>query len=172
MSNLSVCRRESMDWLRKIQYHRSLHMDELVNIYMEALVSNMPATFLAMMETVISDQHAFNTEKMGMDVEFIMHQNEMLKKLRKMDQRKGTDEAARYCSEVVLPDLARKMQQDIAVHAKKLHNIMEETISLNRGQPSSFSNMLSCIVDTHKHTDSNITLEIAKTCYDLNVPLD
>ena len=107
-----------------------------------------------------------------MDVEFIMNENAVLKKLRTEDLRNGTEEAVRYCTHVILPDLARKMQQDISVHHKKLTNILEETLALNHGKPSGFGNMISCIIDDHRDTDANITLDVAKTCFDLNVNLE
>ena len=52
---------------QKMMQERSLHSQDLVNTYMEAVLSGVPSNYLSMIEAMIADRSAYNTRKMLLD---------------------------------------------------------------------------------------------------------
>lgn len=157
--------------MRDIQHNRALHLSQLTNIYMEANLSKMPSRFVTLLETMFGDQTSYNFNKVGEDTASINQQNRKIKELCQEDFAVGSTKGKAYCDEI-LAGLARKLQHDRSVHAQKLENILDQCLKLNNLQPSSFSQMLQCMLKDNNDVDMDATWAEADKCYRLNIHPD
>ena len=51
----------------RVQQDRALHMGDLTNTYMQAIVERMPSAYLTMLETSIGQRNVYNTRKLVFD---------------------------------------------------------------------------------------------------------
>ena len=166
--SIQQCSMVSSRWMRKTQHNRSLHIEQLTNIYLEALRINMPSSFLAFLETIEGDQTTYNLNKKGQDISSMIEQNDTIKQFYRNDIRSGRRTTKTYCDEV-LAGLARNLQHDRSVHKQKLQNILDECLKLSGNESTGFSRMLECIIKDNDDLDMVNTMDEAEKCYELNV---
>lgn len=153
------------DTQQKMMQERSLHSQDLVNVYMEAVASGVPSRYLSMMEGMIADRGAYNTRKTLLDAaELTKHQAKLKASLGSQAgvlsggaarlaggaNSKSAQKAFDYAglrSNALLNSMYTKLSHDRSVHMAELNNLHAEAVKLSGGQSTAFSSMLSTMID-------------------------
>jgi hypothetical protein len=145
----------------KIQQDRQLHMHEMTNVYMEAVRSGVPHSYLTMVESMISDRDAFSARKTVLDAaEMTAHDNKLETALQQnsgvlrggargleadgRSAKKGLEYAAKR-SNALLYNLHKKLHHDRSLHHQELGNLYTEAARLG-GRRTAFASMLENMV--------------------------
>lgn len=135
-SRLLEYRQVSKTLVNKLQTNRCAENYDLLNIYMEAVVANMPPGFISMMENIIGDVEVANTNKLMLDVKQILQHNrvikemqnesQMLKQRRGEEHKKKQQELLVYCCNKVVTPLVAILCKEREHHVLILENIVQE----------------------------------------------
>jgi hypothetical protein len=153
---------------QKMMQERSLHSQDLVNTYMEAVLSGVPSNYLSMIEAMIADRSAYNTRKMLLDAaELTKHQAKLKAALgaqvgvlsggavalsggaSSKSAIKSFDYAGKR-SNALLSSMYTKLSHDRSVHMHELNNLHAEEMKLSGGQSTAFSTMLSSLINDRR----------------------
>lgn len=149
---------------QKIMQERSIHGQELSNVYMEAVATGAPPAYLSMLEAMIADRSAYSTRKMFLDAaELTKHANKLSSALgpnvgvltggvaglsggANSKQAIGSMNYAAKRSNAYLNNMFTKLAHDRSVHLKELQNLHAETLSAYGGRSSPLSAMVNQMV--------------------------
>lgn len=149
---------------QKIMQERSIHGQELSNVYMEAVSAGAPPAYLSMLEAIIADRSAYSTRKTYLDAaELTKHNTKMNSALgsnvgvltggaaglsggANSKQAIGGMNYASKRSNALLNNMFTKLAHDRSVHLKELQNLHAETLSAYGGQSSPLSALVNQIV--------------------------
>jgi hypothetical protein len=140
-----------MNTQQKIMQERSIHGQELSNVYMEAVSNGAPAPYLSMLEAMIADRSAYSTRKTFLDAA------ELTKHSAKLNSALGSNVGvltggasglaggsttkqaigglayASKRSNALLENMFTKLAHDRSVHLQELQNLHAETLAAYGG---------------------------------------
>ena len=153
-----------MNTQQKIMQERSVHGQELTNVYMQAVAAGAPPGYLSMLEAMIADRSTYNMRKTFVDAaELTKHGKKLNVALGPhvgvlaggaaglrggADSREGR-RALGYAakrSNALLENLFTKLAHDRAVHLAELHNVHAEALAAYGGA-SPLSTMINAMVN-------------------------
>lgn len=165
---------------QKIQQDREAHMQQLVNAYMEAVMSNMPHSYVTMLEHMIHDRSQFNDRKSGMDAaEWAEHDAKVHAALGSNKHvltggasglqgggaagMQGMDYSGKRYN-AYLYNLHRKLAHDRSIHAQELANATEQAVELAGG--SAYAHLMERMMsDRNKYNARKTALDAAQWEY-------
>ncbi len=114
------------DLAAKIQQERAAHIDDLVNLYLEANLVQVPGGLLSLLESMIDNRTVFNQRKTLIDAV----------ELRKHDDKirdKGRTPYTLKRSAALFDNLNKKLMRDRSVHWNELLNVKEQCDQVSHG---------------------------------------
>ncbi len=134
----------------KIQQERAVHLDDLVNLYLEANLVQLPGPLLSVLESMIDNRVVFNERKTLIDA------IEMDKHAAKLKDGRNQN----YCrkrSLALLDNLNKKLMRDRSVHWNELVDFRNQVSGARSVHPG-FQNMLSSLMGDRKQFNKRRTI--------------
>ena len=152
-------RKLSKDLMKQVQTGRCAHILDLLNVYMEAIIVDMPSVFISTLEIMIGDVEKTNTAKLVVDVKKILEHNNAIKKLRQQGH-KNDQELFVYCCNNVVTPLVKKLVIERESHLQMLGNILG-MLAEAKGAHSNFYRMVETMFNDRETSNHQSMVEEA-----------